>query len=188
MLDITKDFLNYGALGAFAAFVLWALVKSCRTIYKDFMSTGYPEKNIPKGLIVRLVDSIQHHLERTEAFLNRTAGVLIRVGEEQDIQKDLCTTHINSLETVTDLLKEQRGNTGKIADSLERLVDIHADPVGSSNNERTNHKLCTIQKGMVEYCIMCKKLAAKSSDPSILEIAVEHCDAIIKAVMSEKEM
>lgn len=187
MLEIIKEFLNYGALGTFAAFVLWAVVKGCRTVYKDFMSPGFPEKGIPKGLFIRLVDSIQQHLERTEDFMDRTAGVLIKVEEEKDEQKELCAAHVSNMETVSELLEEQRGNTGKIATSLERLVEIHSDPTGSSNNERTHRKLCAIQKGMVEYCIMCKKLAAKASDPTILEIVVEHCDAIIKAVTLDKE-
>lgn len=187
MTDGFKELFNYGVLGIFAAFVLWSVVKGCRAVYEVLFSPGNPEKGIPKGLIVRVVDYLQTHLERIDTTLDRTAGVMERNEEQLESQRGLCRVHTENMEAVTILLTEQKGNTGRIAESLQRLVDIHESPNGGTYTERTHRKLCAVQKSMVEYCIMCKKLAAKSSDPSILEIVVEHCDAIIKAVSADKE-
>lgn len=171
MTEWIKELFNYGVLGIFAAFVLWVCVKGGRAVYDVLFFPGNETKK-PQGIFVRLASQIQHNLEKNAEFMDRTAQVLISLESDLEFKREQCEAHVQIL--------------GQVTEGLKALVEVHRDPNGPGSNEKTHRKLCAIQQGMVEACILCKRLATKSKDVEIVQMVQEHCDAIIKKVTEEK--
>jgi hypothetical protein len=105
-----ESLVNYGALGVFMAFVLWALVKSCRYVSEQLFSRD-PDR---KGLVVLKVES--------SVMRDRKMGEFMDALSEREVkQQELCDRHNAGLITISTSLAEHHSSAGEMAKDIRRL-------------------------------------------------------------------
>ena len=148
------DWVNTGALAAFAVFVCW-------TAYKLVMHGGAKA------------------LEIGERYMRSTESLHDTLAEAEKNRTELCARHAAGLESVTSEVSVSNNHLKRLVEIHEEpdgavTQSIEAIHIASSDVRR-------IKKAALTACEMCREIA-QSELPNSAEAVSRHCDAIERII------
>ena len=148
------DWVNTGALAAFAVFVCWMVAK--------IVTHGGTKA-----------------LEIGERYMRSTEALHDTLAEAERNRTELCTRHANGLETVTAEVEVSNGHLKRLVEIHEEPGGAVTESIEAIHSASSDVR--RIKKAALTACEMCREIA-QSELPNSAEAVSRHCDAIERII------